>query len=458
MNGIPKSPLNRYNQVTDVVVAYNTWVNCMNPWHFGVGSNVSQKDVLPLSEIRSARPIRTTVANNLIYNNTGDKTPIVAHDKLDGINFQNNLIQNQELDFEAQEGFEAAAIEMDEVGEYIFAPKSGLEGKEAFVGFDFETIEKDIFGNSRTDKNAIGAMTQSPATSPNLLDYSKYGPSWFSNEKAATPPTAHTASTEAGDLAAKIKEAKNGDIVAFSAGNYELKEPLVINKKITLQSADEKAKARIVYSGAENTPLFEMHPKGNLVLNSLILEGGDKTQYAFASLKENMSSLYNLSISGCEVSNFRYVLKAYKQSFADAISFAETSFKDCTNGIELSEETNDKGDYNVEFLTVGNCTFENIQQNVIDYYRGGYDESTIGGNLSVTNSHFTNCGALEENGILLNTRGIINVDISKNTFRNNRVKLVALLWGAKNNTHSENEVVNSGKIVVEENLKQKLMY
>ena len=31
MNGIPKSPLNRYNQVTDVVVAHNTWVNCKSP-------------------------------------------------------------------------------------------------------------------------------------------------------------------------------------------------------------------------------------------------------------------------------------------------------------------------------------------------------------------------------------------------------------------------------------------
>ena len=204
-------------------------------------------------------------------------------------------------------------------------------------------------------------------------------------------------------------------------------------------------------------PWTVLADKGNLVLNNLILEGA-KTQYAFASLKEKMSSLYELEVSGCAISNFRYVLKAYKQSFADAISFVETSFKNCENGIELSEETNDKGDYNVEFLTVGKCTFENIQKNVIDYYRGGYDESTIGGNLSVTNSSFTNCGALEENGILLNTRGIINVDISKNTFKNNRVKLIALLWGAKNNKHSENEVVNSGKIVVEENLKLKLMY
>ncbi|MDP5043834.1 MAG: alginate lyase, partial [Leeuwenhoekiella sp.] len=39
MNGIPKSPLNRYNQVTDVVVAYNTWMYCGTPWNFGVGSN-----------------------------------------------------------------------------------------------------------------------------------------------------------------------------------------------------------------------------------------------------------------------------------------------------------------------------------------------------------------------------------------------------------------------------------
>ena len=68
MNGIPKSPLNRYIQVTDVIIAHNSWINCEEPLQFGVGSNVSQKDVLPASEIRSARPMRTVVANNLIYN------------------------------------------------------------------------------------------------------------------------------------------------------------------------------------------------------------------------------------------------------------------------------------------------------------------------------------------------------------------------------------------------------
>jgi poly(beta-D-mannuronate) lyase len=200
-----------------------------------------------------------------------------------------------------------------------------------------------------------------------------------------------------------------------------------------------------------------MNPEGNVILENIVLEGNNKN-YVFASLKKNMSSLYNVKVKDCEISHFAYVLKAYKESFADSISFSNCIIADCENGIELSEETNDKGDYNAEFLTIENCTFKNVKANVIDYYRGGYDESTIGGNLKVRNSEFVNCGAGEKNGILLNTRGIINVAISDNIFRNNPVKLVALLWGAKNNTHSNNKIVNSGEIIVQENIKLSLMY
>ena len=94
MNGIPKSPQNRYTQVTDVVVAYNSWINCKSPLQFGVGSNVDQIGILPTSEIRSATPKRTTIANNLIFNETSDKSPVVAHDKLDNIKFKQNVIDN----------------------------------------------------------------------------------------------------------------------------------------------------------------------------------------------------------------------------------------------------------------------------------------------------------------------------------------------------------------------------
>jgi len=225
---------------------------------------------------------------------------------------------------------------------------------------------------------------------------------------------------------------------------------------LTIQSSD-KSKVTLNYSGAENSPLFQLQPKGFLNLKNVTLKGNN-SQYTFASLKENMFTHFGLTVSDCDISDFNYVLKLYKESFAERITFENTSISNCENGLELSEETNDLGDYNTEYLTINNCKFNNVKSNVIDYYRGGYDESTIGGNLLVTNSTFTNCGSEEKNGILINSHGIVNVHISNNTFKNNPVKLVALLWGAKNNTYSDNEISNSGEIRVEENLEMKLLY
>ncbi len=313
MNGIPKSPLNRYNQVTDVVVAHNTWINSTSPWQFGVGTNVSQKDVLPLSEIRSATPIRTVVANNIIYNEKGDKNPIVAHDKIDGVTFKNNIINNQNVGFEKIDGLEANSIQMNKVNEFIYVPKENQANLELYAGFEFETIEKDIFGNSRKNNNSVGAICQNVSDDPMILDKKKYGTSWYSNEKPEVAAQTLVASSGAGDLSTKIGEANEGDIVELTAGTYDISRSLVIDKKITIRSKDKNNKAIINYSGAEQTPVIEMHPKGNLNIQHVILNGNGE-QYAFASLKENMSSLYNLYVSDCEISNFNYVLKGIQRN------------------------------------------------------------------------------------------------------------------------------------------------
>ena len=455
MNGIPRSPLNRYNQVTDVVVAYNTWINCTSPWRIGIGANLDQKDVLPISEIRSARPIRTTFANNVIYNEKGDSEPLMEFDKTDGILFASNYIANQGTAFKSLEGLTSVEIIMKPLSDYLFVPDNGLEDLPIYNGFDFESITYDLVGQSRGNNNVVGAISIPLSVDPEILDYNKYGASWFTPELEIGEGKTIDANTES-NLAELIMNAESGDIISLQSGIYSIENSLKIDKTLTIQSATDD-KAKLIYSGAENSALFEMNPKGDLRVKGLSIEGNN-SQYAFASLKENMSSLYNLDISNSEISKFKYVLKAYKQTFSDAITFAGTKISDCENGIELSEEIEDKGNYNVEFLTIKDCEFNNVQANVIDYYRGGYDESTIGGNLLVSNNSFTNCGAKEANGILLNTRGIVNVEISNNSFKNNRVKLIALLWGAKNNTHSENEIISSGEIRVEENIKLNLMY
>jgi len=289
------------------------------------------------------------------------------------------------------------------------------------------------------------------------MDTSKYGPDWYQvkGEKENEVET-HSVGSVA-ELMTAIQAANEGDIIALTADQYELENSLKIAKKLTIRSANADKKAMISYMGEAKTPAFEMNPKGELTLEGVSLKGKN-TQYAFASLESNMSSLYNLTVIDSEIADFDYVLKGYKYSFSEYVKFKSTRIQNCSNGIELAAEDDDRGDYNAENVFIDNCQFLNVAKNTINYYRGGYDESTVGGNLLVTNSSFNNCGAKEENGILINTYGIINVNISGNKFENNRVKMVARLWGAKNNSHANNELKNSGQLVVQENLPLKLMY
>ncbi|UXX79882.1 hypothetical protein N7E81_02025 [Reichenbachiella carrageenanivorans] len=456
MNGIRRPAVNRYFQVTDVVVAYNTWVNCTSPWQFGVGSNVDQKEVLPASEIRSERPIRTLLANNLIYNGHGDEMPIFRHDSIDGIDFESNLINNQGVDFEGVDGLEVQNFTMKELEENIWVPTSDLPNVEVFNGFEFDKITKDLLGNSRTENHLVGAINDANAPKPNVMDRSLYGPDWYDPNPATVAPSTHVVDTSQ-ELAKAVANAKSGDIVELAAKQYEMNTPLKINKKLTIVSADTASQSTIVYTGSPTTPAFEMNPKAKLILKSVNLEGTGEN-YAFSSLKENMSSLYNLKVKDVEISNFEYVLKAYKYSFSEFIRFESTVIKNCNNGIELSAEEDDRGDYNAENVSIINCRFEAVDQNVIDYYRGGYDESTVGGNLVVKGSTFINSGSKEKDGVLINTYGIINVEITGNEFLNNKVEFVTRLWGAKNNSESDNTIQNSGKIITEQNLPLKLMY
>ncbi len=245
MNGIPRAPMNRYNQVTDVTIAHNTWINCRSPWQFGVGSNISQKDVLPPSEIRSARPVRTLVANNILYNEQGDKYPILAHDEMDGISFKNNIINNQNVAFGSYDGLESYPVEMTKVGENIYLPAEGQVDSEVFAGFDFETISEDLFGNARSNHNSIGAISQSITSDPMILEKKKYGTNWYPTEETDTARKTQVVSDVA-SLSTKIAEAQDGDFVVLSPGSYELSSPLIIDKKITIQSEDENDRARIV--------------------------------------------------------------------------------------------------------------------------------------------------------------------------------------------------------------------
>ena len=455
MNGIPKSSLNRYKQVTDVVVAYNTWVDCSSPFQIGVGQNKASKDVLPKSEIRSAPPIRTVLANNIIYNTQVDPAIVVNHDDISGIQFENNALFNAGDATDHNGIFSHVSIEMNPINEWLLVPSSNNPKLEnAYDGFGFNRIEKDLLGNNRAAKNRIGAIADPTQAEQFQLDSSVYGPSWFTAAGEKATPEVHQAIAGDDSLQAIINKAADGDVIELAEGNYNFSNSLKIDKAVTLKGKAE-GKVHLNYKGATGTPAFEMNPMGRLSLEGVQLKG-DGSQMAFAPLKKNMSAAYKLFVKGSLIENFDHILLASRGSFADSIGIDQTSFRNLKNGFVLAADQ--KGDYNAEMFSIKDSQFENIQQNVIHFFRGGYDESTIGGVLTLTNNRFSNCGKTEKSGILIKTRGIINVLLEENDFKNNPVKRVAVLWGAKNNSHVNNRLERSGSIEVQEQQALEILY
>jgi poly(beta-D-mannuronate) lyase len=452
MNGIPKSPLNRYNQVTDVVVAYNSWIDCGTPWNFGVGSNVDQSEVLPASEIRSARAERMLLANNIIYSDRA--IPVIKqYDSIDGIQFENNLLGGKAQNTLNISGLEATTITIKEKDRFSYIPKEKLDS--VYNGFDFETIKTDLFGNSRKEQKRAGAIVSASNEKGPFVDFSRYGAAWFSSkkEKQNAEPVAIA---NAKDLLKALEEVESGSELILKSGDYTFKEPLEIDKTITLKAKDTAQVVRLNFKSNDN-PAFRMHPRGKLKLDGLVITG-DKQQDAISTLETNMSSAYDVFIANSRFENFKSIIKSSKSSFADTIQIKKSTFTNFENGIQLAQEVDDTGEYNAEFVIVEDSNFEYINNAVIDYYRGGYDESTIGGNLTLTGNTFSNSGQSKEAKLLIKNRGIVHVNISRNTFKNNPVDYIAILWGEKGQKPVDNIITDSGTFKIVENLEQKLMY
>ena len=453
MNGIPKSPLNRYNQVTDVVIAHNSWIDCEQPIHFSVGVNTDQAEVLPPSEIRSARPKRVIFANNLVYNDRFTSYPIKAYDKIDGVKFKNNLlVSNQNMDSD-REDFNLKSIS-NMLGDELFYTPAKFDSK-LYDGYGFNDIDVDLFGKSRNqDQNYIGAIIPPVSDKKATVDYSIYGAKWFTPSTGNKDIKTHTVAN-ASELIAAIKDANSQDIISLKEGTYLIDQTIALAKELKITSTSKDARATIQFDNLKTA--FLMQPKGILHLENLNILG-TVDQDLFRTEDKDMSKAYGIHLNNISVENFKSVLDASKSSFADEIIVNNSTFKNCVNGFLLDKETDDKGDYNVEFLTITNSNFDNISNEVIDFYRGGYDESTIGGVLNLTGNTFTNSGKLDQDEVLINTRGIVNVTFENNTFTNNDTKFTAVLWGAKGQQPINNTVTNSGEIKVVENIELKLVY
>lgn len=139
MNGVPNSPLNRYFQVVNALVAFNTFVDCSNPLDIGVGKD----------EERTLPPVDCLIANNIVSTTTA-ATLIDYIDDPVNLAYAGNLMFGAPLGIEQPEGIALldAGLRLGEDG--LWRIDGDSPAVDAAVGA-FPDVTVDLDGQARPD-------------------------------------------------------------------------------------------------------------------------------------------------------------------------------------------------------------------------------------------------------------------------------------------------------------------
>lgn len=407
MNGVPNSPLNRYNQVKNVDVQHNTIINC-GPIEFAAGKD--DERLLP--------PINTIFANNLITN-TNSATISNTYDDVSGISFHNNIVDS------------GASVDEN------FFTKATIDWK-LLRSLPMPTLENEILNSTFKNKNSpildigrtarktsiVGAFNLNNSRFPEAL-LMKTGPNWnpiIEAPKVEIKKEIVTVESGTGTLAKAIKSAKPGTTLVLGDGVYYVDKTQKINGEITI-----KGNGKSIIKANNNLPkplnyFFRVRPKSKLTLDHLIVDGENDTnvKYAVVSPDKNNSEFYNLFIKNSTFKNFNNtkggsIFKAYEGTRADTISIINSTFMDSYRGLNLSYEKT-FGKYNAEVIIIHNSIFKDIKEFALNYTKTGF-MITDGGKLLVSNSIFSKIGNFEK-GIVIRSKGIPEVTIKNSVFDN----------------------------------------
>lgn len=358
MNGVPNSPINRYNQVIGGVFSHNTFIDCDHV-QLCAGSDAE----------RSAVPIDSKIEDNIFYHSKL-KEIFTVYDDISGIAFRNN---------------------------YLNAGLKPLPGK-GFQDVDMKIV-KNKYGVLVPESSAIknaGCNLEKPIATPENT-----GVSWYprksgqlkfgSGERLVVEPGLNT-------LSDAIKRSKAGDVLVLKTGEYLSSKNLFIEHPLTVKA--QSGEKPLLTSEKNN--MFTIENEGALKLSGLTISGEKSPDMAgngiVSTSKYSMNRNYKLIVEDCDIKNLDVnysfdFLKVYKSTFADSIVIRNSHFSNITGHVlSLDKEYEDLGIYNAEYVVIENSDFSNIGNAVLNLYRGGTDESTFGPFLTISNCKITNCG------------------------------------------------------------------
>lgn len=423
MNGVPNSPLNRYQQVENVSIVNNTIINS-GPVAFGVGKD---------SE-RSLAPKNVTFANNLLYNSKNINN-VVAEDNTSGFTFKSNYIDSP--DKSASVGFNPVTVNWNSIKSYLIPSLDNTTLLKASK--TTHTPEKDI-NNSIRENLVVGAFNLGSKKLPKAFSL-RAGTGWKPEIikpkiKAKTIAVAPGVET----LRKALSKANSGDVLTLETGEYILEKSIKISGNVTI-TGDKGGASILRIKEKVNKPLnyfFRLNENAKLTISNVFFDG--KTQnpkYAIVSPEENQNGLYNVFAKNITFKNFTNtnggsIFKAYKGTKADTLRFVNCRFEDSYRGLNLSYDKNTSGAYSANFISIENSVFNNIEELAINYIRTTPSPLIPGGKLIVDHSVFYNVYN-QEKGKIIRTNGIHHVEIKNSVFDNSyKVKTALVLKGPKN--------------------------
>jgi len=381
MNGVPNSPINRYNQVIDSKIEGNILVDC---------------DYIQLcagaDEERSAKPENTTMTSNIFMSQT-NLTPFTVYDDISGITLANNII-NSDAESPTKDGFEKVEYQVNKNEHGLLVPSKELTDKIGYKKIALP-VSKDEVGASYYNK-----------------EFSD--PAFSSGSMINVEPGTNT-------IIEALKTAKAGDVLMLkNGGEYLQTKDVVINKPITIK-AGAGAKAKVL---SQKASFFKIENKGMLELENLLIDGAESPDQpgnnVVSTSKYSMTHNYKLMVRNCEVVDLDVnhtfdFLKIYKNTFADSVLIENTTMTNVTGSVmSFDKEVEDLGIYNVENVVVTNSAFKDIQGAVANIYRGGTDESTFGPIVRISGNEFQNVGKGKRNKVAASIKfhGVQNAIVS----------------------------------------------
>ncbi|MBD3287720.1 T9SS type A sorting domain-containing protein, partial [candidate division KSB1 bacterium] len=168
MNGVPDSPLNRYFQVKNTVIAFNTFVDCRYSFILGAGAD----------DERSLPPLNCVIANNAVKT---DHTVIREDDEPIDLTWEGNIMQGSSLGIDQPEGIIWADPNFIRSGDDLWRPAENSPLLGAAVG-DYPFIIEDMDGQSRGVSRDVGADQRSDEPIVRMpLAPQDAGPAWLQN-------------------------------------------------------------------------------------------------------------------------------------------------------------------------------------------------------------------------------------------------------------------------------------